>query len=249
VKPLDSRPNQRRSARTPDLFGPSGFTLLELLLSISILALVFLVIMGALRLGFRSVETGEKKAEALERIRNAVTLIAAQIESEIPLSYEEDGEKKYYFRGGKSSLDLATNYSIWGGEKGYVVAGYRAAPEANGRWSLKAVENIIGQGNQRETLMLENLEEIGFEYFIRDTSKDPRDDPGSWAEEWVEGKDLPGPEKLEKIRFRIRMNRMELAWIIPLRSRGGFGAPENGLPGIPGLLPPATPAGGTGKKP
>ena len=230
-------------------FDRSGFTLLELLLSIMILALVFLVIMGALRLGFRSVESGEKKVEALERIRNAINMIEAQLESEIPLTYEENGEKKYYFRGGKTSLDFSTNYSIWGGEKGYVVAGYRAAPEANGRWSLKAAENVVGQGNRRETLMLENLDEIGFEYFIRDTSKDPRDNPGSWVEEWAEGEDLPNSEKLEKIRFRIRMNRKELAWTIPLRSRGGSFAADTASLGIPGVMPAPTPAGGTGKKP
>lgn len=229
--------------------GRGGFTLLELLLSILILALVFLVILGALRLGFRSVEAGEKKVEALERIRNAVNLMEAQIESEIPLSYEENGEKKYYFRGGKTTLDLATNYSIWGGEKGFVVASYWAVPEANGRWSLRARENIIGQETRRETRMLDDLEEVRFEYYVRDTSQDPQDEGGAWQEEWQEGEGLPTSEKLEKVRLLFRRNGKELAWIIPLRSRGGgsgLGAPA-GQPGSPAL--PRTPGAGTAKKP
>lgn len=240
-----------KSPSRPAPWGRGGFTLLELLLSILILALVFLVILGALRLGFRSVEAGEKKVEALERIRNAVNLIEAQIESEIPLSYEENGEKKYYFRGGKTTLDFSTNYSIWGGEKGFVVASYWAVPEANGRWSLMARENIVGQENRRETRMLDKLEEVRFEYFVRDTSKDPKDEAGAWQEEWQEGEGLPTSEKLEKVRFIFRMNRKELAWTIPLRSRGGgggLGAPA-GQPGIPGI--PGTPGAGAGttKKP
>ncbi|MCU0579250.1 MAG: prepilin-type N-terminal cleavage/methylation domain-containing protein [Desulfobacterota bacterium] len=245
-------------AGAPVSFPPSargGFTLLELLLSIMILSLVFLVIMGALRLGFRSVESGEKKVEALERIRNAVNLIEAQIESEVLLSYEENGEKKYYFRGGRTALDFATNYSIWGGEKGFVVAGYRADPQADGRWSLLARENIIGQENRRETRMLENLEEIRFEYFVRDTSQDPRDNPGNWVEEWAEGEDLATSEKLEKVRFFFRLNRKDWTWIIPLRGRGGAAAAVSpgGQPGVPGLAPAPVPApattGGTPKKP
>jgi len=82
-----------------------------------ILSLVFLVIMGALRLGFRSVESGEKKVEALERIRNAINLIEAQIESEVLLSYEENGEKKYYFRGERTALDFATTIPSGGAKR------------------------------------------------------------------------------------------------------------------------------------
>ena len=242
-----------RSANRPapwDRSRRGGFTLLELLLSILVLSLVFLVILGALRLGFRSVEAGEKKVETLERIRNAVNLIEAQIESEISLSYEENGEKKYYFRGGRTTLDFSTNYSIWGGEKGFVVAGYRAVPEANGRWSLLARENIVGQENRREVRMLENLDEVRFEYFVRDTAKDPRDEPGTWLEEWAEGADLPTSEKLEKVRLFFRMNRKELAWIIPLRGRGGTAGPVSSAAGpmIPGITAPV-PGPGNGKKP
>ena len=42
-------------------FGKKGFTLLELMLSLAIMGLVLLIIFGALRVGTRAWEKGEKE--------------------------------------------------------------------------------------------------------------------------------------------------------------------------------------------
>ncbi len=225
--------------------GPPGFTLLELLLSVIIISMIILIVVGALRLGFRSVEAGEKKAESLERIRNAITILESQIQSEIPLTYYENADKKYYFRGGRTFLDMATNYSIWGGEKGYVVVHYQVSPEADGRQTLWVKENIIGQENSRETRMLDRVAEFYFEYFIRDTSKDPKDDPGRWVDEWVDDTAVATTDQLEKIKFHVRLDHSALDWIIPLKGRGSLSAPAPpfALPGVPAApVAPVTPS-------
>ncbi len=225
--------------------GPPGFTLLELLLSVIIISMIILIVVGALRLGFRSVEAGEKKAESLERIRNAITILESQIQSEIPLTYYENAEKKYYFRGGRTFLDMATNYSIWGGEKGYVVVHYRVSQESDGRQTLWVKENIIGQENSRETRMLDRVAEFYFEYFIRDTSKDPKDEAGRWVDEWVDDTAVATTDQLEKIKFHVRLEHSALDWIIPLKGRGSLSAPALpfAMPGIPAApVAPVTPA-------
>jgi prepilin-type N-terminal cleavage/methylation domain-containing protein len=226
--------------------GSPGFTLLELLLSVVIISLIILIIVSALRLGFRSVEAGEKKAESLERVRNAITILESQIQSEIPLAYYENAEKKYYFRGGRSFLDMATNYSIWGGEKGYVVVHYQVSQETNGRQTLWVKENIVGQENSRETRMLEQAAEFYFEYFVRDTSKDPKDEAGRWVDEWVDDAAVPTTDKLEKIKFHVRLENKALDWIIPLKGRGNLStaaAPLGLMPGIPTVpVAPVTPS-------
>jgi prepilin-type N-terminal cleavage/methylation domain-containing protein len=215
--------------------GSPGFTLLELLLSVIIISFIILIVVGALRLGFRSVEAGEKKAESLERVRNAITILESQIQSEIPLSYYENAEKKYYFRGGRTFLDMATNYSIWGGEKGYVVVHYQVSQETDGHQTLWVKENIIGQENSRETRMLEQPAEFYFEYFIRDTSKDPHDEAGRWVDEWVDDATVATTDKLEKIKFHVRWEHSALDWIIPLKGRGSLSASALpfAMPGIP----------------
>jgi prepilin-type N-terminal cleavage/methylation domain-containing protein len=226
--------------------GSPGFTLLELMLSVVIISLIILIIVGALRLGFRAVEAGEKKAESLERVRNAITILESQIQSEIPLFYYENADKKYYFRGGRSFLDMATNYSVWGGDKGYVVVHYQVSQETNGRMTLWVKENIVGQENTRETRMLEQVGEFHFEYFIRDTSKDPKDDAGRWVDEWVDDAAVPTVDKLEKIKFHLRLENRALDWIIPLKGRGSLNTatpPPGIVPGIPTApVAPVTPS-------
>ena len=105
-----SRQGKRLAKKSP------GFTLLELMISIVILGIMLLILMGGLRLGYRSVETGEKKMGALERVRATLNLLDAQIQSEIPLTHETDGERKYYFKGERQALALSTNYSLGEGK-------------------------------------------------------------------------------------------------------------------------------------
>ena len=206
-----------------------------------IISLIVLIVVGALRLGFRSVESGEKKVAALERIRNAITILEAQIQSEIPLSYYDNAEKKNYFRGSRKALDLATNYSVWGGEKGYVVAHYQVTQESGGRQTLWVKENVIGQESARETRMLDQAAEFYFEYFVRDTSKEPRDEAGRWVDEWVEDDAVTTTEKLEKIKFHVRLENRVLDWVIPLKGRGSLNAAVPPPPGGPMPVSPPAP--------
>ena len=62
----------------------SGFTLLELMISITILALILGVIFGAMRLGSRSWEVGEKRIDRLQRMRMTYDIISEDIKSVLP---------------------------------------------------------------------------------------------------------------------------------------------------------------------
>ena len=59
----------------------NGFTLLEVLISITILALILAVIMGAMRLGSKAWETGNRKVEEIQRERISFDLLAEDIKS------------------------------------------------------------------------------------------------------------------------------------------------------------------------
>src|SRR4030042_1800886 len=108
------RRNQRRSPASGRCF-----TLLELLISRTLLVVIVVIAMGAMRLGSRSVAAGEKKMDDQERFRTVLSLIDAQIQSQLPLTYEEARNRKYYFRGDGKALRFSTSYSIWSGRRGY----------------------------------------------------------------------------------------------------------------------------------
>lgn len=186
-----------------------GFTLLELLISFSIIALIVLIIAGAMRLAYHSVESGEKRAEFLERFRGSISLINSQVQSEVPLTYTDDAEKKLYFIGERELLTLATNYSIWGREKGYVVVTYRIEADDSGKKTMTATEQTIGMESPRETKLLSGFDEIYFEYFY----KGPTDEKGSWTDRWTEKTSVP-----EKMFLHLVLDKKDFSMIIPMRT-------------------------------
>jgi general secretion pathway protein J len=202
----------------------AGFTILELTISISLIGLIVLIILGALRLGYRSIESGEKRIEYLERIRSSFHIIDSQIQSYFPLTYEDQGEKKYYFKGNRGLMQFSTNYSVWGGEKGYVIATYTVTPAENGKQLLYVTEHIIGLESTREAKLFDHFDAIYFEYFF----KDPMEDAPKWVEEWTEELSVP-----EKVKIHFIEGTKDLPMIIPLRiktsltEQSGWNTPDD----------------------
>lgn len=186
----------------------SGFTLLELLISITIIGIIVIIVSNAFRLGFRSIEIGEKATESLERLRSSFRIIGSQIESEIPLTYDSDGKKESYLKGDSKFLQLATNYSIYGGKSGYVIVKYEVEQDDSGKFSLFATEHTIGMEDERKVKLLSNFDQIYFEYFY----KDPTEEEGEWIEEISEEKRIP-----EKILLHVQEGNKKYSFVLPLR--------------------------------
>ena len=217
--------NTKRSTPNGFIKVKSGFTLLELMISIAIVGIMVSILVAVLRLGFRSVEAGEKKIESLERVRASFNLIDAQIQSELPLTYEENGENKYYFKGRSDTLEFSTNHSIWEGEKGFVVVSYRVVEESQGKRTLWASENRVGQENKKEIKLLDLFDEMYFEYFYQD----PTEEEGKWIDEWTEAAFLP-----KKIRIHLIKDRKDLSLILPMKT-GGVLAGSQAMQGTGGV--------------
>lgn len=188
-----------------------GFTLLELMISITIFTIILLIIFGAVRLGYRSIEKAERTIELLERLRTSITIIESQFQSQIPLTYEENGEKRLYFIGQKESIQFTTNYSAWSGQRGYVRVVYNIEPDPNGRKALYLTENTILLDDSRKTMLLNDLEEISFHYFY----KEPQNLDGEWRDEWTETNFLP-----EKVTINIvdRNKKISLNLLISIKN-------------------------------
>lgn len=188
-----------------------AFTLLELMISIALIAIMAVIIAGALRLGFRSTSAGEKRIEFLERLRRSFFIIDAQVQSAMLLTFDDSGVRKPYFDGSATSLRVATNFSIWGGQRGYVVAHYTAKPDASGKLTLVASENVVGTSLTREATLLKDLDAVRFEYWLKDTAEEE----GAWQEDWSDETHVP-----EKIKVTLTRRGEEYALVIPVRVRG-----------------------------
>jgi general secretion pathway protein J len=185
-----------------------GFTLLELTISIALIGIIVLIILGAMRLGLRSVELGEKKVDFLERQRSSINIIDSQIQSYIPVTYEEDDIKKTVFTGERDVLQFSTNYSIWSGQKGYVIVTYKVNTDNSGKQVLLATENVIGFDNVREVELIDKYDEISFEYFYQD----PTEESGEWVETWTDETTIP-----KKVKIHLVDETIDLYLVIPMR--------------------------------
>ncbi len=188
-----------------------GFTLLELMVSFVIVGLLAVIIASALRVSLGAVDRAEKMVDSLERIRTSINIMNSQIQSQLPLTYEDEGGKKYYFEGNRESLRLSTNYSIWNGQGGYVLVKYEVISDEADKKGLMAEENIIGIEKVMQTELFRGIDEIHFEYFY----KGPTDEQGEWVEEWSDSGSLP-----EKIRLNISYSGSDFLMIIPVRTTG-----------------------------
>ena len=207
-----STTGRRATTQIDVLRGRLGFTLLEVTISITLLLIIVLIISGALRLGFRSITAGEKKVESIERLRTSISIITAQIQSGLPLTASDQGVGESYFQGSEKSLQLSTNYSVWGGQRGYVVVAYRVERNANGKEALYATEHIVGMETSRETKLLDAFDEIRFEYSEQEFTGQGDAD---WVAEWTDDTTIPA-----KVRLRLVSGTKEHSMIIPIRVRG-----------------------------
>ena len=241
-----------------------GFTLLELMISISMLVIIIVIISGAMRLASRSITASERKVETLERLRTSLSIINAQIQSGTPLTYSDqgvqgtqggqraqsgqqgaqgvqgnqgiqqgaqatqttpavqgtqsaqggqsvEGNQKSYFKGDRTSLQLSTNYSIWGGQKGYVIVNYRVETDPSGKRALYATEHMVGIEASRQTKLLDGFDDIGFEYFQKGLTVG---EPGTWVQDWTTDTAIPS-----KIRLYLLSGSKERLIILPIRTR------------------------------
>ncbi len=223
---------EHSSRKDSNNFPSGGFTLLELLISITLLGIIILIVTGATRLGFRSVDSGERKVESLERMRTSLNIIESQIQSEIPLTYtEDDGSRKFYFKGSADSMELSTNSSLLSGQRGYVLASYRVAADQNGKLALYLSENSIGMANKTETKLLDGFDKIYFEYFY----KDPTSEQGTWVAQYPDDTSIP-----ERIAVHIVRGAQDLSMIIPMRTPGSLAQAVSPV-GQVGVRPSAAP--------
>jgi general secretion pathway protein J len=99
-----------------------GFTLLELLLSITILSMVLASIYGIFSVGSSAWEKGERDIDKNQRMRVVMDLLSREIKSTFPYKVtpsELDTHKQFYaFDGKRDSISFVSTVPLRGGKKG-----------------------------------------------------------------------------------------------------------------------------------
>lgn len=169
-----------------------GFTLLEMIIAMTMLAVIVGIMTAALSMAYKTLEKGEKKVEYLERKKSVFSLMESQLQSAFSSYYTEGGEKKNRFAGKKDSLGFASNYSIWRGAGGNCLVNYVVKTNDQGRSILHVEERMLGMETGNETRLTDDYESITFEYYLESALEE-----GKWVDVW--------PEDVQNLPRRIRI--------------------------------------------
>ncbi len=158
----------------------TGFTLMELLISITIISVVIVIIFGSFRLGFKAVEKGESRLEKNRSYTTALGLIKHQINS--LYTNEISDKRKYYLKGTAKEMAFISMYSLADMHgKNLTKVKYIIEKSEKNMNVLNIEEQALGMENNMEThAILTDMEKIAFDYL--ETVKN--DNKMVWTENW-----------------------------------------------------------------
>ncbi|MBF0566542.1 MAG: prepilin-type N-terminal cleavage/methylation domain-containing protein [Nitrospirae bacterium] len=187
----------------------AGFTLIEITIAFTILALIVLLLGMSMRLGLKSVEKGENRIGAMERTRASFQLINSQLQSFVPLMYNDLGNKKYYFKGDEKSITFLTTVSIWGRHYGLILATY-TVENKDGNHYLVAEEESLYSKESRTTVLLSGFKDISFNYLVKKAT--------ATESEWTQDIDYSDVAP-DVVNLSVENKDIQVDLEIPLRSK------------------------------
>lgn len=162
-----------------------GFTLIELTIAMTLLALIAMTLYGAFYLGQRAVEKSQTRSEESQRLRSAGDLLAGYIRSAYP--YRPSREvPSIFFSGQKDGLKFVSALSSGMGGRGLsqVTISWDGAGDGNGLLTLQEeiplrLEGQGENGGYRNSIVLgRGIREFRIDYL------DPQGEEEHWVDQW-----------------------------------------------------------------
>lgn len=192
----------KRVGAGADVSVSSGFTLIEVIVTLTILGFIILMVSGTFRLGLSAWEKGDSIKEDYQKIRMISQLLSRQIKSAVPYKMKtEKAEGDYLaFEGKPHSLRFVSAVAMKAKRPEgfvYVVYQFKDEGEKKGRLVLyeqRALNRNFFEDDLKEDSALtffEGVSQVRFEYY-REANQE-KNQTEEWIEEWnaKEEKELP----------------------------------------------------------
>ncbi len=181
-----------------DVGSEAGFTLLELLVSLTILAMIVAAVFGTFHVAARSYEKADEIIEATQDQVYGWEQLARQIRSAYPYKGKKSPTS---FKGEEDSVEFVSAYSLrWGGRRGLFRVRYEVRESEDETYDLMVYEEQLLDADQLD----EDVDEDDYEalftvktmpvfhYFKSDAAKESEEE-GDWEDSWDEDeKAMPG---------------------------------------------------------
>lgn len=189
----------------------AGFTLLEVVLAITIFALMGAVLYGAFALAHTAVEKSQKSFSGSQNNRSISDLLSTYIHS--GYGYRESlTEQTIYFDGERERLSFVSAYSHALGGRGMALIEIAMEDGVNGRARIRLSETapvrIGGESGQRNSVViLDGVRDFQLSYLDVDEDKE------NWEERW-DGKEQRRLPRALRLSF-IDADGREVRWVYP----------------------------------
>ena len=181
----------------------AGFTMIEVMISITLLALVAGICYAAFHLGIRAVGKGESAVATAQRLRAATDVLIHQVKSAVASPALIDGDTYPYFYGNAKSMSFVTEAGqLGGGGRARVTYSFVDDPapqlklEESTAFDAETLGGSRPEADQaRSETILDGFRTMSFEYY---DGTDSLDCPGHWCSSW-------NPQEAETIPAAVRI--------------------------------------------
>lgn len=111
----------------------SGFTLLELLISITLLGFILVLLFGGLRLGVRSWDAVQQRVDNLNSVRSVESFLRREVEKTYPYRWKSSTGPRVAFLGERNKISFVAQLPGRIGSGGVYVVSLELEQNANGR--------------------------------------------------------------------------------------------------------------------
>jgi general secretion pathway protein J len=185
---------------------PEGFTLIEVMITLTILGFILLIVFGSFRLGLSAWEKGESMKNEYQKFRIVSELISRQIKSVVPYKIKTQKAEGDYlgFEGKAQSLKFVSAFSMRAkNPEGFVYAIYQFKKEGKegSRFVLyeqRVLNKNFFEEEPKEELavsLLEGVSDVRFEYYQKEDTLKNRTE--GWVKEWSAKEENELPEALK----------------------------------------------------
>lgn len=180
----------------------SGFTLVELLIALTLLAMLSLLLFGGLRFGTRSWQRSEADVSATDQIGIAQSFLRRALEAAYPARLLPDtAQAKIDFEGTSQGIRFLTPapaaLSVGGMGRFTLIADRRENEKVLSMISRFELARENSSSSAMDVRLLGGFDNAEFEYFGSDRPADPP----TWRNSWTDHATLP-----ELVRIRIKFS-------------------------------------------
>ncbi|MPZ78117.1 MAG: prepilin-type N-terminal cleavage/methylation domain-containing protein [Deltaproteobacteria bacterium] len=197
---------------------PGGFTLIEVVLALSIFALMGTILYGAFSLSHSAVEKSQASFDRNRKLRSSTDLMGSYIRSSYPFRPSAENPA-VFFDGQENQLTFVSSISLAMGGRGMSKVRILWEGAEQGQGAIKLEEEVPvrvsedgedsdNDGHRNDVVLEEGVKDFRLAYL------DPTREDEKWEERW-DGKEKRALPRAVRLSYRNHSGK-EVRWVFPV---------------------------------